>query len=175
MKNLIFIIAIIVFVGCKEETPTENNLNLNKEYTLEELENDTNWVEVIDIDTVEGPCIHIMLFYQGGIIRNETDFDSLKTESIQKYGELNGLDLCVNDFKDYNIDTNKNMLLLYYTKTNKYPKTTRKVFKHKVQNSLIYYNKLERTDGNEGVNIYYDRIIVPRTNEVKFITINEAF
>lgn len=39
-------LAIIAFVGCKEETPTEPKINLDKEYTLEELENDINWVEV---------------------------------------------------------------------------------------------------------------------------------
>ena len=58
MKKIILLIAIMAFVGCKEETPTETKITIKKEYTLEELENDTNWVEVTDIDTLDAPCIH---------------------------------------------------------------------------------------------------------------------
>lgn len=169
MKKIIYIIAIIAFVGCKENAPTENKINLDKEYTLEELENDPDWVEITDIDTIDGACIDLSFFENGLVIRNKKYFDSIKAESIKKYGEFGGDDFCVNNFDDYNIDTNSKSLIFFVTGTNKGPKTTRKVFENSSQDFLIYYNELEIVSGNEANNIYYDRIIVPKTKEVKFI------
>lgn len=72
MKNIILIIALIAFVGCKEETPTEQKVNLDKKYTLEELENDPDWVEITDIDTLKLPCIWYDLFERGKLIKQES-------------------------------------------------------------------------------------------------------
>lgn len=168
MKKIIFIIAIVAFVGCKEEAPTEPKINLDKEYTLEELENDTNWVEVTDIDTVLRPCVNINLMKQGVVIRNEKNFNTIIEESFSKYGETENNEYCYNDFEMYNIDTNTKSIILFTSLTNMGPKITRKIFKHNIQDFLVYYNKLEATHGNEGVNLYMDFIKIPKTKSLKF-------
>lgn len=55
------------------------------------------------------------------------------------------------------------------------PKVTRKIFKHKIQNILIYYNEIERVSGNEGNNIYRDLISIPKTDSTKFIIVKLNF
>lgn len=169
MKKLLLALAVFALISCKEKAPTENKNIIQKEYTLEELENDTNWVEITDIDTIDGACIDLSFFENGLVIRNKKYFDSIKAVSIKKYGEFGGDGFCVNNFDDYNIDTNSKSLIFFVTGTNKGPKTTRKVFENSSQDFLIYYNELEIVSGNEANNIYYDRIIVPKTKEVKFI------
>ncbi|MEZ4723609.1 MAG: hypothetical protein R2863_03030 [Candidatus Kapaibacterium sp.] len=175
MKKIILLIAIMAFVGCKEETPTEQKVNIDKKYTLDELENDPDWVEVTDIDTVsKNPCINLNLATDGILIRNEKDYDSLETESISKYGEYSD-DSCIFNFNDFNIDTTSKSIILFATRTNVGPKVTRKIFKHKIQNILIYYNEIERVSGNEGNNIYRDLISIPKTDSTKFIIVKIKF
>lgn len=169
MKNIILIITIIAFVGCKEETPTEQKVNIDKKYTLDELENDPDWVEVTDIDTLDAPCIHPEIYKEGKILFNENDFNSLYTESVRTYGELDE-EICNNVFSKYLIDTTKNCVIFYFNKTNKYPLITRRVFKSVDSNKLIYFVEIKRTSGNEGGDIYIDRIKVPKLNEIKIIT-----
>lgn len=177
MKTLLIIFAVLAFAGCGDDAPTESKIDLNKEYTLEELENDPDWVEITDIDTVMiNPCISFKFTSEGTLIRNAHVFDSLVSETVIKNGEPDFekyfLDTCYNSIDDFNIDTNSKSLILFSAITNKGPKITRKVFKHKIQDYLIYYNRQERVSGNEGNNLYNEIITVPKTKEVQFIIIN---
>ena len=97
-----------------------------------------------------------------------------ETESISKYGEYSD-DSCIFNFNDFNIDTTSKSIILFATRTNVGPKVTRKIFKHKIQNILIYYNEIERVSGNEGNNIYRDLISIPKTDSTKFIIVKIKF
>lgn len=80
---------------------------------------------------------------------------------------------CTKIFNDLNIDSNRYSILLFAVKTNVSPKITRKNFKHKNQDFLMYYNELEPTHGNEGVNIHRNLIKIPKTKDMKIIINNK--
>jgi hypothetical protein len=157
MKNLILLLALLAFVGCDENTPTKNEVkeNLDKEYTLEELESDPNWVEITDIDTIMGTCIHPSLYYEGIIIRNEFELDSFISESIIKFGSLDFED-CNDDLEDLDIDTNTSNLILFSAGVNSGARIKRKIFRHIEQDYTVYYNELEKVTGYADWRLYLD-------------------
>ncbi|MEZ4723611.1 MAG: hypothetical protein R2863_03040 [Candidatus Kapaibacterium sp.] len=134
MKKIILLIAIMAFVGCKEETPTETKITIKKEYTLEELENDTNWVEVTDIDTIKQPCIWGKAIEHGKLIKNMNELRSVykKSDSIS----TNYSEFCF-DADSLGINFNNRSLILYWI--DRHPaEIERKIFRNDKLKQYIY-------------------------------------
>lgn len=137
MKNIILIIAIMAFVGCKEETPTEQKVNPDKKYTLEELENDPDWVEITDIDTLELPCIWYDLFERGKLIKLESEYKDMYNES-KDYKDHSELYYCKDDTNYINVDFSNRDLILFEVTTGGSPLFKRKIFKNSRLNQYRY-------------------------------------
>ena len=137
MKNIILIITIIAFVGCKEETPTEQKVNPDKKYTLDELENDPDWVEVTDIDTLELPCIWYDLFESGKLIKQESEYIDMYNES-KDYKDHSELYYCKDDTNYINVDFSNRDLILFEVTTGGSPLFKRKIFKNSKLNQYRY-------------------------------------
>lgn len=130
MKDIILMIVMLAFIGCKEEAPTENKLITQQKYTIEELENDTNWVEITDIDTLELPCIWLDVFEMGELCRNQTDYNSLYNESksLMDHSEL---PYCIDDTNYINVDFLTRSLVLFEVRSNGgKPTIKRRIFKN---------------------------------------------
>ena len=136
MKNIILLIAIIAFVGCDEETPTEQKVNLDKKYTIEELESDPDWVEVTDIDTLEIPCIWYDLYERGKLIKLESEYKDLYEES-KILIENSGLP-CNNNTDIIDVDFSNRDLILFEVTTGGDPLFKRKIFKNSISNQYRY-------------------------------------
>ncbi len=112
MKNIILIIALIAFIGCDEETPTETKITRQKEYTLEELENDPDWVEVTDLDTLPRfPCIWSDIIEFGRIVNDLEEFKDVFKESNELGREYT--EYCF-DADSFDIEFRDRTLILYY-------------------------------------------------------------
>lgn len=139
MKKILLILALIAFWGCDENTPTKNEVkeNLDKKYTLEELESDPNWVEITDIDTLDIPCIWYDLYEMGKLIRTDAEFKNLYNESkaLTKHSELP----CQNDTNYIEVDFSNRDLILFEVRTNGgAPLFKRKIFKNSKLNQCRY-------------------------------------
>jgi hypothetical protein len=70
-KSLIFALAsiLMLMISCSEEQPTKFS-----EYVFDKrnIENDTNWVEIHDYDTLDGICFD-WFDTQGGVLMNTED------------------------------------------------------------------------------------------------------
>lgn len=137
MKKIIYIIAIIAFVGCKENAPTENKINLDKKYTIDELENDPDWVEITDIDTLELPCIWFDLFERGKLIKQESEYIDLYNES-KAFKDHSELYYCKDDTNYINVDFSNRDLILFEVSTGGSPLFRRKIFKNSILNQYRY-------------------------------------
>lgn len=136
MKNIILIIALIAFIGCDEEAPTEQKVNLDKKYTIEELESDPDWVEITDIDTLEIPCIWFDLYERGKLIKQENEYKQLYDES-KVLIENSGLP-CNNDTDSIDVDFSNRDLILFEVTTGGDPLFKRKIFKNSISNQYRY-------------------------------------
>lgn len=177
MRNLILILsATFLLIGCKEEAPTDKlDDQIQTEYTLEELENDPDWVEVTDIDTIDNLCINTHLFYDGIVIRNRSDYDSLLLETKTKYGEKENINECIDYFELQKLESNKKNIVFFKADVNIGPKVIRKVFFNKKNNFLVYYCEIIRISGNEGSWLYLDGIVVPTSERVIFVIEKDVF
>lgn len=134
MKTLLIIFAILAFAGCGDEAPTETKIDLDKEYTLEELENDPDWVEVTDIDTIKQPCVWNYVMEYGKLIENIGELRTIykKSDSIS----TNYSEFCF-DADSLGIDFDDKSLILYWI--DKHPdEIERKIFINDKLKQYIY-------------------------------------
>lgn len=76
MKYLIISILItFLILSCKDESPAE--IQIETQYTLEELENDTNWVEVTDYELLDIPCLKVHELEEKYYFQNDEDYQKL--------------------------------------------------------------------------------------------------
>ena len=131
-------------------------------------------MEITDIDTIYGTCIHPSMYYEGIIIRNEFELDSFISESIIKFGPPD-FEGCNDDLEDLDIDTNNSNLILFSADVNSGARIKRKIFRHIKQDYTIYYNELENITGHKDRRLYLDHIIIPKTKDIKFIIVKIGF
>lgn len=171
MKNIILILALLAFVGCGEDPPTKNEVkeNLDKEYTIEELESDPNWVEVTDIDTLEIPCIWYDLYERGKVIRTDAEFKNLYNESkaLMEHSEIQ----CKNDTNYIDVDFIKRDLILYEVSTNGgSPLFKRKIFKNSKLNQCRFVLEITITDVTKEEALFAEAISIPKiSNDTEMI------
>ena len=162
MKNIILLLALIAFVGCKEETPTEQKVNLDKKYTLEELENDPDWVEVTDIDTLDKtPCIWREVIEFGELVENLDELKVLYKESDEFDREYSSYCFKADSM---NIDFSNRTLILYWI--DRHPaEIERKIFRNDNLKQYIYAAGFTGLQGDL-VNISFGEVItIPKLNE----------
>ena len=169
MQNIILILAIIAFVGCKEETPTEQKVNIDKKYTLEELENDPDWVEVTDIDTLEIPCIWINLYERGKLIKLESEYKDLYSESkaLMDHSEMT---YCKDDTNYIDVDFSNKDLILFEVTTGGDPLFKRKIFKNSISNQYRYLLEITFRSVSKVGFSFTEAITIPNiTNDTEMI------
>jgi hypothetical protein len=160
MKNFILILSIIAFVGCKEETPTEPKITIQKEYTLEELENDTNWVEITDIDTTEKICVWGSIIMHGKEVNSSVELDTL-----YKLSEELGFGLpyrCVmTDSLDVNFQTRT--MLLFWIDFHK-DRIERRIYKNTIAKKYLYLAIVHNYVTNLDNSTFYESITIPKVS-----------
>lgn len=165
MKIIILVLAILAFIGCKEEAPTENKLITQQKYTIEELENDTNWVEITDIDTLELPCIWLDLFKRGKLIRQESEYNDMYDESkaLMDHSEL---PYCKDDTNYINVDFLTRSLVLFEVRSNGgSPTFNRRIFKNSSLKEYRYILELTIRSGSKENSGFTEVISIPKVNE----------
>ncbi len=166
MKKILLILALIAFWGCDENTPTKNEVkeNLDKKYTLEELESDPNWVEITDIDTLDIPCIWYDLYEMGKLIRTDAEFKNLYNESkaLTKHSELP----CENDTNYMDVDySNRGLILFEFGPIGGSPLFKRKIFKNSNLNQFRYVLEITiRSASKVGYN-FTEAISLPKISK----------
>ncbi len=76
MKNLLILAMLTIFIfACKDEGAA--GPMSETQYTLEDLENDTNWVEVTDYELLEIPCLKVQDLEEKYYFQNDEDYQDL--------------------------------------------------------------------------------------------------
>lgn len=164
MKNIILILALLAFWGCDENAPTVHKYQefIDKDYTIEELESDPNWVEITDIDTIKIPCVSWELYEMGKLFRNKESIKKLvllyDTTSIFYKN-----DLCEKNIDLYNIDYNNSDVILFNCGIGGGgPITIRRIFKNDKYKVIYYYLSVEPTSGTFEYIVYGDAIVIDK-------------
>ncbi len=167
MNKILLLLALLAFIGCSDDNaPTKNEVkeNLDKKYTLEELESDPNWVEMTDIDTLEIPCIWYDLYERGKLIKQENEFKQLYEES-KVLIENSGLP-CNNDTNYIDVDFSKRDLILFEVRTNGgSPWFIRKIFKNSKLNQCRYVLDITIRDVTKEGAGYTEAISIPKISK----------
>ena len=147
-KILLIITAGLLFFACKEDNLTDNSDGtIQTEYTIEELENDPNWVEFTDFRVVDSPCINPTFYEYGKLVNTKELFDELDSEPAGRSIPILNRDCADSNF-EYKFNFKDSTLLLFYsTIGGGGPKTVRKVFYNNKKNKYVYILKYGPTRG----------------------------
>lgn len=165
MKNLVLIGIILTLFSCKNEAPTENKLTTQKKYTIDELESDTNWVEITDIDTLDLPCIWLDLFKMGKIIRNEDEYKTMYNESKAKM-DHSELPYCKKDTNYIDVDFSSRSLILFEIRSGGGgPFFKRRIFKNSSLKEYRYILEITiRTAGTKENSGFTEVVSIPKVS-----------
>lgn len=159
MKSILLLIAIFTLISCKDDSPTDKSDDqIQTEYTLEELENDSDWVEVTDIDTLEVPCLYHKIMNNGRVCKTQNEFESIFEEN----GEVDSIrKTYCNDATNFDIDFNKNTVILF---SNSYLDIhcTRKIFKNQKLKQIVYFVKMLDNQRDLTAPLFKDHIVIPK-------------
>ncbi len=164
MKKIILAIAIIAFVGCKEEAPTENKLNLQQKYTIAELESNSDWVELTDIDTLEIPCIWTDVYELGEVTRNNNEYKALYNESKSLIKDHN-MPYCKEETDFIDLDFSTRSLILFEVRSNGgSPKIKRRIFINSDLNQYRYILEITKTSDTKENSGFTEVISIPKVS-----------
>ena len=152
----ILIIIIIAFIGCKEEKPTENQITSQEKYTIDELEQDTNWVEIIEIDTLENYCVKKEYRLGGILIKDHQEYTELyqmTKDDVECPSNSNSLNVNFND---------RDVIMAAFS--NAPSNWTRKIFKNEKTNEIRYIVEIMRINSTEKFTWWYEAISIPKIN-----------
>lgn len=145
MKYLVIIITIIAIIACEKDSPdVTNSITTENKYTIEELENDTNWVEVTEIDTVGVVC-----GYNNGSAPDKS-FVIRSTEDLSNLEELILVKKDCEKNQNLNIDFLSNVVIVsaFSQEPSDYE---RRIFKNKILKEIRYIFSVRR-DFNAQIN-----------------------
>ena len=176
MKKVVLFLAVSVLmlmISCGDDQPTKVS-----EYVFDKrnIENDTNWVEVTDIDTVDA-CIATSLYddAKGLLIKSENEYLNYFNLSLQdedyvyfvnKYPQYTN---CTTTYQSSNIDYTKRHLLLFDVRTGGQPVCVRKIYRNNAAKVIIYLVDIQAgyTMENSG---FGENITIPKIpSEFNFI------
>ncbi len=175
-KSLIIAIAsiLMLMISCGDEQPTKYN---NITYDKYQIQNDTNWVEVTDIDTVD-VCISRKLFKFGLKVNTESEYKSLFIETLKDYDYLNSVrehpdkTNCTEEYQVPNINFDSRYLILFDIRTGGSPMCKRRIYFNIQGNSAIYLvefyfkDSIIRTDELSG---FAETITIPKSKKIDFV------
>ena len=166
----------VLFVSCKQEQATQF-LSVTDKHNIA---NDTNWVEVTDIDTVK-VCISDKLYKNGISVNSELEYKNLFEETLKDENYLwfvrNHPDktICTEEYQIPPINFTDRILILYRSPFGGgQPVFKRKIFKHQITSEILFL--LETTYFSETLenSFFNDNITIPRfshSSQIKFDTI----
>ena len=161
MKTIIIIaILSIIALACqKEDMPVEQI-----QYTLEQLENDTNWVEIIDIDTLKQPvCIEKDRYNHSIVIETAEEFNNLYKNS-EDWRKENSIYFTQECSDEINVDFKKRTLILVASSNGGFPVFKRKIFINYTEKKIIYYLENKSTSTTEDLKVFHENITIPKFN-----------
>ena len=167
---IIFAIAVMLLVSCEKEQPT----NLSATYDKYQIQNDSDWVEIFDIDTVN-VCIHPEVYNGGKIANTEDKFYEYFKENLQYYKTTDSAKYpCFFNYTSPEIDFVKRDLILFYAMTGMVKKTERFVYYNESLNEYLYLIKIYtkyspntiRYDRGDG---FVDLVTIPKINNTKIV------
>jgi hypothetical protein len=183
MKKAVLFLAVSVLmlmISCGDEQPTKVS---NYEFDKRNIENDTNWVEITDIDTVE-VCISAKLYTNdtnGLIVNSEVEYrnlflETLKDEdylwAVRNHPELTN---CTEEYQIPAIDFDKRDLILYRTALGGgQPIWKRKIYINKRFKVILYLLETTLTTYTLENSHYSERITIPKFKSqytIKFDTL----
>ena len=177
MKNIILatiVVMIATFTSCKMEQL------IAVSYDKHTIQNDTNWVEVIDIDTIN-VCLSSYwsdkdLNNRNIIIKNEEEYKEIFEDAILTSGK-NFLPYCDTVYKPTGIDFDKRFMIMYGI-TGADDKFTRQIFLNKSTSEYLYLISINRLSLSKVRRCWWEYISLPIVNgnaKVTFDTIHVNF
>ncbi len=178
MKYLIFILAIAVMllVSCEKEQPT----NFSATYDKYQIQNDSDWVEITDIDTLNsclGPAYWIRENNKYIIIKNENEYKTIFDDAVATLGKDFIIAKCDTVYKPTGVDFSKRFIISYKIATGDV-KFTRKIFKNKISKDYFYLVSITNFSSNEILRGWGESISLPIINSdinVVFDTLHTNF
>ena len=182
MKMLFLFLSssiLMLILSCSEEQPTKFS-----EYVFDKrnIENDTNWVEVTDIDTVENICYDQFDVIGGILCRNESEYRNyydiaqeriyqLKSKLSQQKRDSLGNCYKFNDYISPDVDFSTQILILY-SMTSGFANWERKLFYNIKNDEFFYLLKIDTSPSNgEYILVFYnDAIKIPKLSDKTRIT-----
>ena len=163
-KGVLFLAlsVLMLMISCGDDQPTKVS---NYVFDKRNIENDTNWVEVKDIDTVDISCLTGNDIYLGKIFESEIDFKNFYDTSFcgRKYG-----------YKSTQVNFNTNFMILYGMNSNDV-NWYRKIYYNQASNEYLHLLKIERTSDHANMTWFLESVQLPRRTaktKVTFDTIN---
>jgi hypothetical protein len=175
--------VLMLMISCGDEQPTKVS-----EYVFDKrnIENDTNWVEITDIDTVENTCYDQFDVIGGVLCMNESEYRNyydlaqeriyqLKSKLSQQKRDSLGNCYKFNNYTSPDVDFNTHDLILY-SMTSGFANWERKLFFNDHDNEYFYLLTIDTSPSNgEYILVFYnDAIKIPKLNnstKIKFDTI----
>ena len=179
MKKSIFLLLASIMMltaACNEEQPTKFAAVYDK-HTIQE---DTNWVEITDIDTVE-TCIIGKLYINGLLINSEEQYKNLFIETLKDPDYLWAvrnhpeLTKCREEYQIPDIDFNKRDLIMYLSPLGGgQPIFTRRIFENNLSKEIVYLVETRLTTYTKENSHFAETITIPKLKSqytIKFDTL----
>ena len=164
--HIVLLLASILMLtaACEQEQPTK----LSAVYDKHTIQEDTNWVEITDIDTVEA-CISRKLIINGLKVNSEEQYKNLFLETLKDEDYLWAvrthpeLTKCREEYQIPDIDFNKRDLILYRAPIGGYnPILTRRIYKNELSKEIVYLFELKQTSKKLGLSSFVEHITIPK-------------
>ncbi len=167
MKKTAFIwlaFFMLFAVGCQKEQPTI--YSLPDKYTIQE---DTNWVEITDIDTVDvcfGPSYWN---YKGMvdhqiILHSENEYKAIFDDAVATTGREFHLTNCDTTYKPTGVNFSERIMVLYSLTGGDY-EFSRKIYYNKNLNKYLHLTTVKFLSYNKIMRGFFDNISLPRYND----------
>ncbi len=177
MKAIIILaMAVLLLVSCEKEQPT----NLSATYDKYQIQNDSDWVEVTDIDTLNpcfGPAHWIRHNNKYIIIKNENDYKTIFDEDVATFGKDFIIAKCDTVYKPTGVDFSTRFMISYKIATGD-DEYTRKIFRNKFSNEYLYLVSITYLSSNKILRGWGESISLPIINsdiKVLFDTLHTNF
>jgi hypothetical protein len=175
---------LMLLAACNESTVTpKKNISYNNiSYNKLTIQNDSNWVEVFDIDSIKlcfGP------FYwdyknqrdHNIIINSENEYKTIFDDAVATTGKDFHFTKCDTIYQPTDVDFN-NRFMIIYNLTSADDKFTRQIFKNKCSNEYLYLVSINRLSLNKIGRSFIENISLPKISydtKVVFDTLHVNF
>jgi hypothetical protein len=177
MKNVILatiVVMIATFTSCKMEQPIAVN------YDKYAIQNDSNWIEVTDIDTLKiclgNYWIDKHLYEHQLLIKSENEYKAIFEDAKLTSG-YSFLPYCDTVYQPTGVDFDKRFMIMYQFAEGDC-KFSRKIYLNKLSGEYLHLTKIELISYNELLRTFTDNFSLPLINgnaKIVFDTIHVNF